>query len=585
MLKRCFPSVLALAFIGLLVHSASAHFVWLGSEKSGDETIGLLFFSEGPADKNYHLPAPIAEAKLFARTADGKRHELKPEKKEAENYVGLTMKLPEGQAPVAIETVCEYGVYAGSLLCYYSQHVLPGADGKIPTYERGQELTLDIVPEQKPGGINATVLWKGKPLAEVPVTLIDSSGEMSEEVTDADGKVFFVVGNSGTIGLMTNHTEKDQSGESNGKKYTGKANYATLTLNFTAGGEAPASAATKEKPTKAPAASSEKTSSRPQRPESADGAKNDTAPFGTALPVAISSFGGAVNDGWLYVYSGHTGRAHAHSRENLSNSFVRLNLADPIKWEKLAMETPLQGMALVSAGGKIYRIGGLNARNARKEDADLHSVDEFARFDPATGAWTKLPSLPAGRSSHDAAVIDGKIYVVGGWNLSGESSTGEWQPDALVYHTAAGDSDSEEGGKWVKISEPHFQRRALAVAAWNGRLWALGGMDEYADIKRDVFSYDPQTDTWSKAAELPGDDMQGFGVSAWGLDSGLYASGTDGVLYRLSSVDGQWQQVAELETPRFFHRILPGGKDSLLVVAGASMSDGHMKDIERIEIR
>jgi hypothetical protein len=522
MLKRCFPSVLALAFIGLFINSASAHFVWLGSEKSGDETIGLLFFSEGPADKNYHLPAPIAEAKLFARTADG----------------------------------------------------------KIPTYERGQELTLDIVPEQKPGGISATVLWKGKPLAEVPVTLIDSTGEMSEEVTGVDGKVFFVVGSSGTIGLMTNHTEKDQSGESNGKKYTGKSNYATLTLNFTAGGEAPASAATEEKPAEAP--------SRPQRPESADGAKSDTAPFGAALPVAISSFGGAVNDGWLYVYSGHTGRAHAHSRENLSKSFVRLNLADPAKWEELPMETPLQGMALVSSGGKVYRIGGLNARNAKKEDADLHSVDEFARFDPATGTWTKLPSLPAGRSSHDATVIDGKIYVVGGWNLSGESSSGEWQNDALVYNTAAedsGDTAAGDNGKWIKISEPPFQRRALAVAAWNGRLWALGGMDEYADIKRDVFSYDPQSDTWSKAAELPGDDMQGFGVSAWGLDSGLYASGTDGVLYRLSSVDGQWQQTAELETPRFFHRILPGGENSLLVVAGASMSDGHMKDIERIEIQ
>jgi uncharacterized GH25 family protein len=575
MLKRCFPLVFSFALVALLINSAAAHFVWLGSEKAGDETIGLLFFSEGPSDKNYHLPAPIAEAKLFARTADGKRHELTTEKKETDDYAGLTMKLPEGQPTVAVETVCEYGVYAGSLLCYHSQHVVTDADGKLPTYKRGEELTLDIVPEQKPGGISATVLWKGKPLAEAPVTLIDSTGEMSEEVTDADGKVFFVVGNSGTIGLMANHTEADQSGESNGKKYTGKSNYATLTINFTASGEAPASAAKEEKPAEAPAASS-----RPQRPESADGAKNDTAPFGTALPEGISSFGGAVSDGWLYVYSGHTGRAHAHSRDNLSQTFTRLNLSDPTKWEKLAMETPLQGMALVSTGGNIYRIGGLNARNAKKEDADLHSVDEFARFDPATGTWTKLPALPAGRSSHDATVIDGKIYVIGGWNLSGDNSTGEWQTGALVYDTASGDN-----GKWVKISEPPFQRRALAVAAWNGKLWALGGMDEYADIKRDVFSYDPQTDTWAKAAELPGDDMQGFGVSAWGLDSGLFASGTDGVLYRLSSVDGNWEQAAELATPRFFHRILPAGDNSLLVVAGASMSKGHMKEIERIEIQ
>ncbi len=567
---------LALLVACLSVSSASAHFVWLGSEKSGEETLGLLFFSEGPNDQDYHLPGPIAEAKIFARTADGKRTELKTEKREGDGYVGLTMKLPEGQETQAIETVCEYGVYAGSLLCYYSQTVLPGADGKLPTYERSKELTLDIIPEQKPGGIGATVLWEGKPLAEVPVTLIDTTGEMSEEVTDADGKVFFIAANSGTIGLMANHTQEDQSGETNGKKYTGKSNYATLTLNFTASGEAPPA----EKAAAETEAKESSTEKRPQRPES----ETDSASFGPELPEAISSFGVAVEDGWLYVYGGHTGRAHQHSRDNLSQTFARLNVADKAtadknEWETLTMETPLQGMALVSCEGKLYRIGGLNARNARKEDADLHSVAEFARFDPVTKSWTALPALPGARSSHDAAVLDGKIYTIGGWNLTGKSGTGEWQTDALVYDTTAGDN-----AKWEKLPEPPFQRRALAVAAWNNRIWVLGGMDEYADIKREVYSYDPQTNTWAKAAELPGDDMQGFGISAWGLDSGLFASGTDGVLYRLTNVDGQWEQAAELSTPRFFHRILPGGENSLLVVAGASLNDGHMNGIERIEL-
>ncbi len=565
MLKR-YSLAFSLVIVCLVVNSTAAHFVWLGSEKSGDETTGLLFFSEGPNAKDYHLPGPIAEAKLFARTADGKRRELKTETREEEKYVGLTMKLPEGGQTVAVETVCEYGVYAGSLLCYYSQHVLPGADGKLPTYERPAELTLDIVPEQKPGGIAATVLWDGKPLAEVAVTLIDSTGEMTEEVTDAEGKVFFVVGNSGTIGLMTNHAEKEKSGEANGKKYTGKSNYATLTLNFTASGAAP-----QEKKDAATRAKEVSTTNRPQRPAAA---------FGPALPEAISSFGGAVSDGWLYVYSGHTGKAHQHSRDNLSQTFARLNLENQKEWELLAMQTPLQGMALVSCEGNLYRIGGMNARNARKEKADIHSVAEFARFDPTNNTWTALPALPAARSSHDAAVLDGKIYVVGGWNLTGESGNGEWQTDALVYDTAAGNN-----GKWQKLPEPPVQRRALAVAAWNGRIWAVGGMDEYADIKRNVYSFDPETNSWSEAAELPGDDMQGFGVSAWGLNSGLYASGTNGLLYRLADADGKWQQAGKLSTPRFFHRILPHGEESLLAIAGASMNDGHLKEIERIEIK
>lgn len=579
MLKRLSLLVLSVLTLSVVfaINCASAHFVWLGSEKAGDETIGLLFFSEGPQEHDYHLPPPIAAAKLFARTADGKRTELKTETRETDDYTGLTMKLPAGEQPVAIETVCEYGVYAGSLLCYYSQHVLPTADGKLPTYERSKELSLDIVPEIKPGGISATVLWEGKPLADEPVTFTNTTGEVSEEVTDADGKVFFIAGNSGTVGLMANYTEKDKSGESNGKKYTGKANYATLTLDFKAGGEAAPSAekaATKKKT--APTTKEVSVTKRPQRPQMT---------FGPELGEAVSSFGGAVADGWLYVYSGHTGREHQHSRDNLSQTFARLELANPQQWEVLPMETPLQGMPLVAANGKLYRIGGLNAKNARKEKEDLHSVAEFASFDPATKTWTKLPSLPGPRSSHDAAALDGKIYVVGGWNLTGDRN-GDWQNDALVYDLAAEKSGAEgTSGKWEKLPTPPFQRRALAVVAWNNRIWAIGGMDEYADIKRNVFSFDPATNSWSEAAELPGDDMQGFGVSAWGMDSGLYVSGTDGVIYRLSEVDGDWQEAGKLETPRFFHRLLPRDQKSLLAVAGASMQKGHMKDIEQVDVK
>jgi hypothetical protein len=571
MLKRPSLAVLAVLIAGLIANSASAHFVWLGSEKSGDETLGLLFFSESPQEQDYHLPGPIAEAKLIARTADGKRTELKTEKREKDGFVGLEMQLPAGEQSVAIETVCEYGVYAGSLLCYYSQHVLPTADGKLPSYERSKELMLDIVPEQKPGGIGATLLWEGKPLAEEPVTFVDTTGEVSEEMTDADGKVFFIAGNSGTIGLMANYTEKDKSGESNGKKYTGRANYATLTLDFKASGAAAGSSdadGTEKKP--ATTAKEISVTKRPQRPRST---------FGAAIPEGISSFGGAVADGWLYVYSGHTGREHQHSRDNLSQTFARLELANPQEWQVLPMETPLQGLPLVAANGKLYRIGGLNARNAQKEKEDLRSKDEFASFDPATKTWTKLPPLPGARSSHDAAALDGKIYVIGGWNLTGDRN-GEWQTDALVFDTAAGTNAT-----WEKLPEPPFQRRALAVAAWNNRIWVVGGMDEYADIKRDVFSFDPATNTWAKAPELPGDDMQGFGVSAWGLDSGLCASGTDGVIYRLAEVDGTWQSAGKLATPRFFHRLLPHGERSLLAVAGASMGDGHMNDIERVDLK
>lgn len=242
------------------------------------------------------------------------------------------------------------------------------------------------------------------------------------------------------------------------------------------------------------------------------------------------------------------------------------------------METPLQGLALVSSGDNLYRVGGMQALNSRQEEDDLHSVKGFSRFDPATGHWTALTPLPATRSSHDAAALDGKIYVVGGWTLSGDRS-GDWQTAALVYDTADGAS-----GRWEELPLPPFQRRALALAAWQDRIWVLGGMDEFGDIQRTVYSFDPSSNTWQEGPAMPGEDMQGFGISAWGLDSGLYVSGMDGMLYRLADPTGKWEIVAELETPRFFHRIMPNGQGGLLAVAGASLMDGHLKNIERISI-
>ncbi len=114
------------------------------------------------------------------------------------------------------------------------------------------------------------------------------------------------------------------------------------------------------------------------------------------LPEPLASFGAAVADGWLYVYGGHTGQSHDHSAANLSKHFRRLKLSERGAWEELPMKAPLQGLAMVAYGGKVYCVGGLNAHNATTTDeADLHSIADFACYDPVTKEWTELAPLPA----------------------------------------------------------------------------------------------------------------------------------------------------------------------------------------------
>ncbi|MGC3970296.1 MAG: kelch repeat-containing protein [Pirellulales bacterium] len=293
------------------------------------------------------------------------------------------------------------------------------------------------------------------------------------------------------------------------------------------------------------------------------------------MPEAVASFGGVLSGDYIYVYSGHMGEAHAHSKKNLSQKFQRLNLQSAGEWENLPGGPGLQSVALVTDGKAVYRVGGLSAHNEPGQDADLESVTDFERFDPVAKTWTKLQALPAGRSSHDAIVADGKLYVLGGWNLGDDEV---WYDHGLALDLAKADA------KWEQLPKQPFQRRALAVAALDGKIYAIGGMTSENKPSTETDVLDTKTNTWSKGPNLPGQGMAGFGTSALAVDGKLYATTMDGNVCRLSDDGSKWDVVGKLQTPRFFHRILPGKDASLLIVAGASHMHGHLDSIERFPL-
>jgi hypothetical protein len=517
-----------------------AHFPWLDTDEEGR---ALVFFGESPSDRTYHVPEAIAAAKVAARIGEDKATEVKLANVEEDDFIGRRSGEPIAEGAV-LEATVDYGLYHGMLLTYYAKH-LPGDATFGEKAGDSQALTLEVIPQASKTEDDVTLLvtWDGKPLKDAGVTIADAKGDSHEATTNKRGEVTFEKVLPGLVGVIANRVE-EVKGELNGEKYTSAAHYATLTFHHRSNEAAQASATI----------------------DAADGVP--------ALPEPLASFGAAVADGYLYVYSGHIGGKHEHSKDNLSQHFRRVALGGG-EWEELPMQTPLQGLPLVAHGGKLYRVGGLSARNAEGEDEDLHSVAEFACFDPAAKEWTALPSLPEPRSSHDAVVIGDTLYVAGGWTLSG-SSKGQWVDTAWAFDL------SQPNGEWQAIPSPGFRRRALAVAQWQGKLIALGGMTEDHDISRRVDVLDLQRGEWSKLARLPGEGMDGFGVSAWNLDGKLYASGTQESLHCLSEDGKKWEAIAKLSPPRFFHRLVPGEQGTLLLVGGAS-EEGHLATIDQVE--
>jgi N-acetylneuraminic acid mutarotase len=271
------------------------------------------------------------------------------------------------------------------------------------------------------------------------------------------------------------------------------------------------------------------------------------------------------------------GTAHKYSADLQARELVRLNLAQPDKWEVVASGPPRTGLAMVAYGGKLYRIGGWEAKNAAGDKWDLYSSRDFSSFDPKTGEWRDLAPLPQGRSSHDAAMLGSQLYVIGGWELKGEGD-GEWHETAYVCDLA------DANPQWQVIAKPPFNRRALAVAGFAGKVYVIGGMDDSNETTTGADIYDPQSRTWTKGPALPGKGFDGFGASAFGTASGLFATTGTGGLYRLSADGQSWAEVGKLNHPRIFHRLLAAGDGELLVVGGTSRG-GKVREVESLQLK
>ena len=142
----------------------------------------------------------------------------------------------------------------------------------------------------------------------------------------------------------------------------------------------------------------------------------------------------------------------------------------------------------------------------------------------------------------------------------------QWHATALALDL------SQAEPQWQEIAAPPFHRRALAVVAHAGKIYAIGGMNEEGGPTREVAVFDPKTNAWSEGPELVGEEnMEGFGAAAWSIDGKLVATSYSGNIQQLNSAGTQWDVVGQTKDARFFNRLLPFGQHSLVSVGGANM--------------
>ena len=143
----------------------------------------------------------------------------------------------------------------------------------------------------------------------------------------------------------------------------------------------------------------------------------------------------------------------------------------------------------------VYVIGGLVGRwpNAK-----------VAAYNVATNTWTWPRPLPVPLAeSNGAGVINGKIYVSGGWSMAGS----EWPSSALyMYNPATNTWTRKRDMPVVTINgEDEYPGGSGVTGVINGKLYVVAGCFEAQDpwgyfetCNPLFFRYDPATDRWTR---------------------------------------------------------------------------------------
>lgn len=547
-----------LVLVGCLAATANAHFIWLAPGQSDGSATVNVYFGEDATDDNADYLSRVQAVSVFRIVGT-----------DAAAAVELTKTRESISATTTPGEQCVYvtshdlGVMdRGDSKFRLKSCAKTGPDASSTAWQAAictDDLKLDVVPSVNAGKVTVQVCFAEKPMAGVQIKAAGPGVADVELETDKAGQATFAVADAGLYSIRARYVDA-VAGEVDGKAYPETRHYSPVAVTIPATNTA----------TNPSAASS----SFPN------------------VPQPVTSFGAAVLADSLYMYGGHTGGAHSYSQAEQSNTLTRLDLKTG-QWETMIEGPHLQGLALVAHGDKLYRVGGFTAMNAEGEDHDLQSQNLVACYQPSTKAWQELPALPERRSSHDAAVVGDCIYVVGGWAMGdGESH----------WHDTAWKLDlTQQPRHWQPIASPPFRRRALAAAAFDGKLYAVGGMQDEGGPTTDVAVYNPATDAWSEGPSLyvkpeeepaAGDSeqkprggmssgkMAGFGASAFATGGALYVTTVQGNLQKLSDDGKTWNVITDDITPRFFHRLLPMSDTKLVVVGGSNMSIGKFEEVE-----
>jgi N-acetylneuraminic acid mutarotase len=193
-------------------------------------------------------------------------------------------------------------------------------------------------------------------------------------------------------------------------------------------------------------------------------------------------------------------------------------------------------VSAVSDGEAIYVLGGFGVAEGRGT-----APTGVYRYTPAGDAWEKVADLPEGVNHTGIVILEGKLYVVGGYRAASFDPVADLRILDLATMT------------WSEGAPLPTPRGALAVTELGGRIHAIGGTTAAGTVALHEI-YDPATNSWQEAAPLT---IRRNHHTAAAHEGRIYVfGGRDESTFRqtvsevFDPATGQWQAIADLPTGR-----------------------------------
>lgn len=260
----------------------------------------------------------------------------------------------------------------------------------------------------------------------------------------------------------------------------------------------------------------------------------------TSNPVGrAEAFGGNVR-GYLYIFGGYSDSTFVPvTTVNRFNPTTRT-------WTKMNdLPEGLSQSATAISGSTMYFAGGYVANGTKQTFA----TRKVWKYDSTTDTYSEIDWLPEARGVGALALWNNRLFYFGGSDINRADTTKCWMLDLSLVTTS-----------WTQIASLPVKTNRAGVAVVNNKIYLIGGQQLYdsnAIYQSGVYAYDPVNDSWSQKASLPSARSH-IMASTFVRNDKIIVAGGEGVgRAKLSKVDqydpskNEWTSLTSLPAARF----------------------------------